>query len=461
MRRHAVMSALSAFAALALCAPTAAAQGFGVYEHDACEMGRAGTGVAAPCTAASAIFFNPAGMVRSGGSRWNVSFGGTMISPKFTFQDAGSGGTTDGVSNTIPVPSLYVSRQMSDRWALGIGLYAPYGLVSEWPTSFSGRFLAYRSDLKTVYIQPTAAYKVNDWLSVGGGVTYVRAIVDLKQRVDLSSQAAAPGVTFASLGVPLGTDFADAALHGTSGSAAGHVGVLIQPTRRISLGARYLLRQVADIQGDAMFTQLPTGIILPAGNPLGRPAGTLMDSVVAPQFRTGGALVTQHASVRIPLPDQLVVGLAVRPVDKLQVLFDVQYVNWSRFSVLNLVFANLGARPQFEDYGNTYGYRVGAEYTVSDAFTLRGGLLKHDAAAPPQTVTPLLPEAERAEMTLGGSIRVRHNLNLDVAYQRIWQADRLGRVVDVPARGPAGASVNSGLYGGSANLFGASLAWRF
>ncbi len=461
MRRTAVLCAASVSAALALIAPPAAAQGFGVYEHDACEMGRAGTGVAAPCSAASAMFFNPAAMVRPGGTRWNVSVGGTLIAPRFTFQDGATGAVTDGESSTIPVPSVYVSRQMSPRWAIGLGVYAPYGLVSEWPTTFAGRFLAYRSDLKTIYVQPTAAWKVNDWLAVGGGVTYVRSIVDLKQRVDLSSQVAAPGVTFASLGVPLGTDFADAHLHGTSGSAAGHVGVLLKPHRRISLGVRYLLRQVADLQGDATFTQLPTGIALPAGNPLGRPAGTPLDSVVAPQFRTGGALVTQRASVRVPLPDQLVAGVAVRPVDRLQVLFDVQWVNWSRFGALNLTFANLGVRPLYEDYENTMGWRVGVDYEVSDAITIRGGMLRHDAAAPPQTVTPLLPEAERAEFTMGASIRLRPQLRLALAYQKIWQADRLGRVVEPAVRGPAGAAVNSGLYGGSGNLFGASLAWGF
>src|SRR2546428_5879234 len=38
------------------------AQGFGIYEQGTCAMGRAGTGVAAPCADGSAIFFNPAGL---------------------------------------------------------------------------------------------------------------------------------------------------------------------------------------------------------------------------------------------------------------------------------------------------------------------------------------------------------------------------------------------------------------
>src|SRR5207247_9738648 len=44
------------------------AQGSGIYEQGACSMGRAGTGVAGPCTDGSAAVFSPAGLtVRTGG----------------------------------------------------------------------------------------------------------------------------------------------------------------------------------------------------------------------------------------------------------------------------------------------------------------------------------------------------------------------------------------------------------
>ena len=462
MRRHAVRSGALAFLALALIAPTAHAQGFGVYEHDACTMARAGTGVAKPCNA-SAIFYNPAGMINPGGSRWNLSVGGTMISPSFAFTDSLSGVKTQSVSNTIPVPNFYITRQFHAAgrdWALGLGVMAPYGLVSEWPNTFSGRFLAYRSDLKNIYIQPTAAVQVNRWLQIGAGFDYVYSKVDLKQRVDLSSQAAAAGVTFANLGIPKGTDFADAHLTGNSFSAGGHFGIIVKPISRVSFGLRYLMRVHADIQGDATFTQLPTGIVLAAGNPLGLPGGTPLDSVVAPQFRTGGALVSQHASVTIPLPDQLVVGTAVTVTPELTALVDYQWVNWSKFVQLPLYFANLGSQPQNEDYVNTSGWRFGLQYE-KDNLALRAGYLKHDGAAPDQTVTPLLPEGARTEITLGGGLKVGTNLHVDVAYQHIVQQDRRGRVVTPAVRGPSGAAANTGLYTGGANLFGVSLTWGF
>ena len=73
MRRKAVLTAAAFLAAIGLSATRASAQGFSVYEHDACSMGRAGAGVAAPCSGGSAIFFNPAGIVTGERNKWNCT----------------------------------------------------------------------------------------------------------------------------------------------------------------------------------------------------------------------------------------------------------------------------------------------------------------------------------------------------------------------------------------------------
>jgi long-chain fatty acid transport protein len=461
MRRTAVLCTAGLIATFA--GRDALAQGFSVYEHDACTMARSGTAVAAPCSGGSAVFFNPAGIVGSE-TRWNFSAGATLITLDFNYRDSITGRTTDAVKNNIPVPAAYLTRQLGSRMALGIGVFAPYGLKVEWPTDFEGRFLAYSSDLKTIYVQPTLAYRVTPWLRVGGGFNFVHTIVELRQRVDLSAQAApapAPaGTTLGMLGVPVGTDFADAVVDATGNSFTAHLGVIVEPHPRVSIGARYLLGTTADIEGEAVFTQVPTGITLAAGNPFGAPGGTPLDAIVAPQFSGSGLLTTQSAATSIPLPSQLVVGVAFRATPRLTLLADYQLTTWQDFELLTLDFGTLPDRTLYEDYENSHGYRFGAEYR-GNRMTFRAGYLYHTAAAPAQTVTPLLPEGERSEFTLGLGIPVGSRLRIDVAYQNITQQDRRGRVVEPPVRGPTGASVNSGLYAGGANLFGASLAWGF
>jgi long-chain fatty acid transport protein len=255
------------------------------------------------------------------------------------------------------------------------------------------------------------------------------------------------------------TDFADAQVTGSSHSAAFHIGAIIK-AERMRIGIRYLSRSTSDIQGDAEFTQIGTGLVLPPGNPLGQPGGTPVDSLVAPQFTTG-SLTPQHASVDIPAPAQLIFGVQVQATDKLSLLLDVQRTFWSAFEVLTLTFEKAPQSVNYEDYRNTTGIRFGAEYALTRSITIRGGTLYHEAAAPDQTVTPLLPEAERAEGTLGVSFNIGRNGRLDLAYQHIWQADRRGRIVDSGVRGPEGASANTGLYTATGTLFGANLTWGF
>ncbi len=481
MRRHAVRSSALALVALALLAPRANAQGFGVYEHDACTMGRAATGVAKPCNA-SAVFYNPAGILTTGDTPWSVSFGGTNIAPSFAFADSLSGVKTSSVSNNVIAPNFYITHQVHSHgrdWAFGLGVFAPYGLVSQWPNTFSGRFLGYRSELKSLYIQPTAAVRVNHWLQIGAGFDYIWTHVDLKQRVDLSGQlVTGQTFTFASLGIPLGTDFADANLVGNAYSAAGHFGVIIKPMSRLSIGARYLMRVHANVQGNATFTQLPTGILLPRASPLqvdttklpggapGSPAELFraacgphnafpLDSVFVCANTFGTTLATQHASTSVAQPDQLVFGAAFDVTPQLTALVDYQWVNWSQFSTLAITTEKLPLNTQYEDYNNTNGWRFGLQYE-QNGIALRAGYLKHDGAAPDQTVTPLLPEGARTEFTLGGGIKVGAHGHLDIAYQHITQQDRRGRVVPAPRGSTA---FNTGLYSGSASLLGASLTW--
>jgi long-chain fatty acid transport protein len=468
MRQYAVRSA-GVFLAIAMAEATPApGQGFGVYEHDACVMGRSGTGVAAPCSA-STVFFNPAGIVGMSG-RNNLQVGVTIIAPRGSFTDSATGDVTESVANNIPVPTFFYTRQLNNRWAFGLGVNAPYGLISEWEPGSPGRFLAYYAELKAVYIQPTLAYAISPRVSVGAGFDIVRGSAEVRQRVDLSTQTTVVSgttVTLGQLGIPAGTDFADANIQ-VSGTGTGfHFGVLAKPWDWITLGARVLTRVDLDMDGDASFTQLPTGIVLgdgapicnPPGSPPTCPGGTPLDAVVASQF-SAGKLIGQGVTTNIPLPEQIVLGLALRPIYGVTLLADYQYVNWGAFDILPFDLDSI-QRTLHEGYRATSGWRGAVELEPTQKITLRAGMLRHDAAAPAQTVTPLLPEGERIEGTAGVGLRLSPRLRLDLAYQYIRQQDRRGRVTDAPEGQLPTTALNTGLYRSTAKLYGASVAFSF
>jgi long-chain fatty acid transport protein len=441
------------------------AQGYGVYEQGACVMARAGAGVASPCADGSSIFFNPAGITAA--DRQQLSVGGTLIAPKGAFTNDMSGLSSHLKNAVYPVPNFYYVRPLGGgRAAAGIGLFAPYGLTTEWPDNFEGRFLGYKSRIAAIYVQPTAAFKLGPKASIGAGLDVSFVSVQLRQRLDLSSQIASPPfTTFGNLGIPYGTDFADVNLKGSGHGVGYHIGLEVEPVRGITIGGRYLSRQLVKIEdATAEISQIMTGIVLPANNPIsaagGGTAPVAIDNLLAPQFGTGGPLTNQSGATYLRFPEQLVLGIGVQATPKAKLLFDFQYTNWTVFNQLQLEFEKLGQRVLREGYQKAYGFRFGGEYALAPSATIRAGYYTHGAAAPAETVTPNLPEGARNSITVGLGTHLMRNVTVDLAYQYISQADRRGRTVDGGMAEPT-ASVNNGLYTFHAHLFGATFAFAF
>src|SRR5881296_1851223 len=126
------------------------AQGFGVYEHDACTMARGGVAAASPCADGSAIFFNPAGLAGLSGN--HLSGGVTVIQAQGGFTDDFLRQRTGLDNPPIPVPNGFLTYAVNPKWTVGVGVYVPYGLESRWPTAgFEGRFFGYDSKLYSIY----------------------------------------------------------------------------------------------------------------------------------------------------------------------------------------------------------------------------------------------------------------------------------------------------------------------
>ena len=472
MRRFALLLLAGAPGAPALVAALPAAlagQGFGVYEHNTCAMGRAGVAAARPCADGSAIFFSPAGLAGLTGT--HISAGVTLIGAQGGFTDDFLGTRSDLKNPLIPVPNVYITHAVSPKVTAGIGLYAPYGLETKWDSAnFSGRFLGYNTNVRSIYIQPTIGYQVSPNLKLGIGVAYITSHLKLRQRADLSTvpipptlaalfpAPPPPGTTFGTLGVATGTDFADATLDASGSGFAVNFGAIWQATDRLSIGGHWLTRKRISYDGDATFKPVPTGLVLPVtiGTcPACVPAGTPVDALLAPQFASGGPLSNGPVSTAITMPPQGSLGFAYKMNDAWSVMADYQYVVWGWFNNIDITFANPGTPPLALHPSNkdTHGFRFGTEYQYSTKVQLRGGYLYHTGASPTQFVTPLLPEGARNEVTIGAGIALNPHWHADLAYQYIKQNDR---------RGTVNLAVgNTGLYQFSAHLFAAGVAITF
>jgi long-chain fatty acid transport protein len=444
----------------------ASAQGFGVYEQGACMMGRGGAGVADPCPDGSGIFFNPAAL---GFDAKLLTFGGVIINPRGDFTDTSNTsmkGTVSTLNNKYyPVPNIYMSLPFAKKYAFGFGVFAPYGLTTDWPEKSQGRYLGYKSVVQGIYMQPTFAAKLNDHVSFGFGLDVTYLNVELRQRADLSVQTLPTGATFAALGVAAGTDFADIQLKGHTVNYGYHLGAQFKVNDRFSIGMRYLGGQKVDVNDGAIDTrQIPavkadgTPYTTPIPLP-GIPAGTPMDALVAPQFATGGKLSDQSAKTSIPLPAQFVAGIAIKATPKVKLFLDYQFTNWSSFETLKIDGEYLD-KEIIEDFNNVSGLRLGTEIGLGEKSQFRAGFNVHGPAAPDQTVTPNLPEGSRRELALGFGSQLSRAVRLDFSYMYLHQPDRAGRTTDGTGAKPTAAD-NNGIYSFMAHLFGLSMTVRF
>jgi long-chain fatty acid transport protein len=426
---------------------------------------RMGAGIASPCRDASAVYFSPAALAVQPSA---IGVGVTLVRSGNSFTYDASDVRVERETTNTPVPYGFGSFRFGERFAAGIGVFAPYGLGLEWPLGFEGRYVGYDNALRGLYIQPTVAFQaIPNRLSVGAGVDFVRGRIEINQRSDLATVALPnqplPGqrLTFANLGIPYGTDFADVKLAGDGSGVTFHLGAHLRATEAVSLGIRYLHEAKVDLDGTAEFRPVATGLRLAANNPLGAPAGTSVDNLVAGQFGTGGLLVNRGLASQITFPSQLVVGAALQATPALRLMADYQRTGWSSFDALQVNFQPVAGEPAQQDtlldqtlnlgYRDANTFRLGAEFGVLDQFVLRGGFRYNTAATP--TGTPLLPENERNYYSAGFGFAPGERFGLDLSYQYIQQADRRGRV--------RGAGPNVGLYTASGHTFGVTASYRF
>lgn len=451
---------------------TARAQGFGLNEISTCGMGRGYAATATGCHDASAIYWNPAAVTQLSG--WSWALGGAAISLDGKFQQDTTFRTYKSNAPTAFVPHGFISyHRPSSNIALGLGVYVPYGLTSQWTDSFPGRFEAIKASIKSLYVQPNLGWQINkDW-SIGAGPIIGHSSVELIQAVDLSQQTFTVGgipVTGAALGIPLRTEFARAQLKGDAWGYGAHFGIQGKLAPNWTFGIRYMTQVVFSYDNaDATFTQVPTNLVVPANIPnpanptqVAIPAGTSIDAVVTPFFQAGAPLSSQKVATRIAHPGQLQFGFAYSGLRNWELEADYAMIGYRAFKDLPLKFTNPAlSRTLLEEYNNSSAIRLGAEYKFANDARLRAGFSGVSSAAPAVTVTPLLPEQDRANYSLGFSYPLMHRFVVDGGYVRVTTPGRRGRIDERFSDAQTDAQLNSGIYSLSANIFSVTIKSSF
>jgi long-chain fatty acid transport protein len=468
-----------ALTVLSIFSATARAQGFGLNEISTCGLGRGYSAVATGCHDASSIYWNPAAVTTLSGWSWALGAAAIAIDGKFV-QDT-TFRTFKGDVPTAIIPHLFVNyHNPSSKASFGVGAYVPYGLTSQWHDDFPGRFSAKKASLQTIYVQPNVGWQLNSKWSVGAGPIIGHSSVELIQSIDLSQQVlpftvGGQPVTFAALGIAQRTEFAQAKLKGDAWGYGAHFGIQGKLSPNWTLGIRYLTPITFKYDNaDATFTQVATNLVVPSAipnpaNPTGPAlvgAGAQIDtlSLLRAAFASGGALSAQKVSTKITHPQQFQAGFAYTGFPNWELEADYAFVGYKSFKELPITFSNAAtpSRTLIENYNNSSSLRLGAEYKFANNVHVRGGFAGVTRAAPDVTVTPLLPEQDRANYSLGFSLPLIKQFTVDGGWVLVTTPGRRGRIDERTGTGTqTAAQLNTGVYSLTANIFALGLKSSF
>jgi len=397
------------------------ASGFQISESSISGLGRAFAGAGVAADDVSDMFYNPAGMSLLDGRQ--IQGGLSFIDSEAKFSGSASpfGGPNDDGGEKAVVPNFFYTFDINPSLKFGLSMTAPFGLATEYEKNWAGRYQGIRSELKTIDINPAVSYQVNSQFAVGAGVSMQYAEAEL-----ISAR-------FLGLGIPDGTT----TVEGDNWAAGFNLGAVFTPSTaaRIGLGYRSSIKQKVD--------------------------GSL--KVTGP---TGSSLIDAGAEAEVTLPATMYWSGVFGVTSNLDILVSGRWTEWSKFDELRVKFDNgLPDNVTPENWDDTWTFSLGANYHLSNQWTLRAGYAKDESPTSDEFRTVRIPDSDRDWLTIGASYSPNPNVTIDFGYANLSGDDANINETTVIAGPPTAPTIVTstlgGVYTGGADIFGVGFQYRF
>lgn len=417
---------------LGALASQAHASGFALNEQSISSMGMAFAGRASSASDASIVYGNPAGMSLL--NREQVTLGAAGIFARSDIKDANAprriGNTTVGAaagSNdgdmvpTVGVPLGYYVKPINDQWTFGLGMYVPFGLLTDYESNFQGRYFGDYSELEVITLQPTVSFRINDQLSVGFGPTINRIKGKLESAIFTGT-----------------ANDGRAKIEGDDTAFGFNAGILYEVTPQTKLGLTYHSKVDYTLEGDTRYSGIPG-----AGK--------------------------YDASLDLKTPESVDFGISHALTDQWTLHASATWTRWSRLeSILvenkGTPSAALSRIEEVQEWKDTWTYSVGAEYQLNPQWVLRAGVGYDESPANNQHRSPRVPINDRTNFSVGFGWSPTQDLTVDFAYLYLREKDADVNQSRVVGQGPGGLPVSQSYnakYENSAHTVGAQLTYRF
>jgi long-chain fatty acid transport protein len=366
----------------------ASAAGFALIEQSASGMGNAFAGAAATAEDASTIFYNPAGMSMLSGRQFAVAGHAIDLSAKFsnagTSRAAGggaiplgpvSGGNGGDAGGIAFVPNFYLTSAINDKWTVGLGVNAPFGLKTEYDSTWVGRYQGIKSELTSININPSVSYKITDTVALGGGVNYQRLKADL-------TNAVMTGVA---------TPDASATLKADDDAWGWNLGLLAQVTPDTRVGVSYRSQMKYTLDGTS--------------------------NVVS---STGATLLNTNVTGDITLPDMASLSVMHKLNDQWDLLADATFTRWSKIDTVTIMASGATLDTLAFKFDDAWRVSLGANYHYSERWTFKGGVAWDQSPVQDQYRTVRLPDNDRTWLALGAKFNVTQSAAIDFGYAHLF-----------------------------------------
>jgi len=383
------LMALAVAAALGGLASSAVAGGFAIGTQSGSGTGNAFAGGAAGADDASVAWYNPALMTLLPGKQAAAAL--HVLKPSFKYRDSGSstglfasppadsGNGGDG-GNWAFVPDAFFTMAIDPKWSFGLAVNVPFGLKTKYHTTWQGQLAAIKSEIKSVNVNPSVAYKVSDTVSVGGGLS----VQYLEAKLTNTTPVGALG---------------DTKLKADDTGYGFNLGIMVQATPNLRIGAQYRSKIKYELEGTQSFD--------------------------------GAAASIANANIKADLdvPESASLSLFHVLSPKWELMADITWTGWSslqkltvtRTSAVTFPFpggGGVGSTAASLDFkwDDTWRHSVGANYKWSDQTKLRFGVAFDQTPTNDQTRTPRLPDQDRTWVAFGVQYKPSKTGILDIGY---------------------------------------------
>ncbi len=417
-------------ALLALASGSASAAGFQLLEQNASGIGNAYAGSAAVAENASTIYFNPAGMTQL--QAREVSAGLSLVRPSFRFTDQGSfppgAASAQDAGDWAALPNAYLSWALDKDLYVGIGMGAPFGLVTEYNDDWVGAAHSIKFDIKTININPSIAWRVNEKVSLGFGVNWQRMDVEYLRRAGIGGPLASTLVT----------------LDADDDSWGWNIGALFSLSEATKLGLSYRSAIKHELKGTLDVAGTAEGL-----SPL---------------------TTDVNAGAEVELPDTFILSVSHKLAPRWELLGDVSWTGWSSIDEVDIMRASgplVGtpletAQILDTDFQDTWRVALGANYQLNDAWKLKFGVAFDETPVKnAEKRLTSLPDNDRIWFSLGGQWKANKASTLDLGAAYLYVDETKINNGEVSMVDPRARGLVKGEYDSSVWILGAQYSMSF